>query len=50
MLAPLGKIDLDRVRDSVKKTKIELKIKLNYVYGRRSNKYPGNILFSKALR
>jgi hypothetical protein len=35
-----GKIDLDRVRDRVKTTKIELKIKLNCVYGRRSNKYP----------
>jgi hypothetical protein len=50
VLALSGKIDLDRVRDRVKKTKIELKIKLNCVYGHRSNKYPYNISSSKALR
>ena len=50
VLAPSGKIDLDRVRDRVKKIKIELKIKLNCVYGRRSSKYPCNISSSKALK
>jgi hypothetical protein len=50
VLAPSDKIDLDGVRDRVKKTKIELKIKLNCVDGRRSGKYPYNISSSNALQ